>query len=242
VWPKVRVVERDYTITIELLDAASGKVLATVEQTCEVCGVHEAAETLGGVTATIGSKLDAVQLGPAVLEIRSTPTGAVIEVDGEPAGRAPVERELEEGEHWISARLEGYVTQRRQIRAVPGVREGLDLELSAVPVDAPTRPSRTEIAGWTLLGIGSAAIVTGVVLIVLEERPNRLQCSGDDVDPLGNCRLRYATLEPGIGTAAAGGALVIGGLTMALVARKRRKSKKVSAYLNPWGVGLHGRF
>lgn len=242
VQPRVRVVERDYTITIDLIGAENGATLATVVQTCEVCGVHEAAQTLGDVTATVGSKLEALQLGPAILEIHSTPGGAVIELDGEPVGRAPVERQLEEGEHWISARLEGYVTQRRQVRAVAGVRESLELQLAPVPVEAPTGPGRLEIAGWSLLGIGAAGIATGAVLIVLEERPNRAQCSGDDVDPLGNCRLRYATLEPGIGTIAAGGAIAIAGLTMALVGRRRRVAPKTTAWLTPWSLGIRGRF
>ena len=247
VWPKVGVVERDYTITVEVVDAGSGEVVATAEQTCEVCGVREAAETLGSVTATIGAKLQALQRGPAELSITSEPVGALIEVDGEPAGKAPLSRQLEEGDHWVAARLPGYITQRNQVTAVAGVDESLHFALEPVPVveEPKQKISKMEIAGWTLLGVGLAGIGTGVALVVLEERPNKQQCSGDDVDPLGNCRLRYATLEPGIGVLAGSGAMAITGLVLALTGRKRRKSKRgegTRAHVVPAGLGIAGRF
>ncbi len=247
VWPKVGVVERDYTIRVEVVDAGSGKVVATAEQTCEVCGVREAAETLGAVTATIGAKLQALQRGPAELSITSEPAGALIEVDGEPAGRAPLQRQLEEGDHWVGARLPGYITQRNRISAVAGVDETLHFALEPAPVvdEGTQKISKMEVAGWTLLGIGAAGIATGVALVVIEERPNELRCSGDDVDPLGNCRLRYATLEPGIGVLAGSGAMAITGLVLALTGRKRRKGRTrdaARAHVTPAGLGLQGRF
>lgn len=247
VWPKVGVLERDYTIEVDVVDAQSGEVVATAEQTCEVCGVREAAETLGSVTATIGAKLQALQRGPAEISITSAPVGAIIEVDGEPAGKAPLTRQLEDGDHWVAARLPGYITQRNQINAVAGVEETLHFALEPVPVvDEPKRKlSKLEIAGWTLLGIGAAGIGTGVALVVIEERPNELQCSGDDVDPLGNCRLRYATLEPGIGVLAGAGAMAITGLALALAGRKKRKQKRDDerrVRVVPAGFGVLGRF
>lgn len=239
IWPRVTASGRDYDVTIQLVDVATASVVATTEQTCEVCGVQEAAEVLGAASATLAAKLANTEKGPPMLAIDAQPAGVLVSIDGELVGRAPVEREVEPGSHWISVSLDGYVSQKREIKSTRGVRESISFQLLPTPIVGRTK---MELAGWSLVGIGAAAIGTGVVLAVLEERPNRLQCDGDDVDPDGNCRLRYATLEAGIGTLAAGGVLLATGLTLALVGRKKRKRANTSVAITPTGFTLRGRF
>ncbi len=237
--PRVTASGRDYEVRIQLVDVATASVVATTEQTCEVCGVQEAAEVLGSASATLAAKVANTEQGPPVLAIDAQPPGALVSVDGELIGRAPIEREVETGTHWISITLDGYVSQKREISSTRGVRESLSFQLQPTPVIGRTK---MELAGWSLVGIGAAGLGTGVVLAVLEERPNRLRCDGDDVDPEGDCRLRYATLEAGIGTLAAGGVLFATGLTLALVGRKKRRRANTSVALTPRSVVLRGRF
>lgn len=239
IWPRVTATGRDYDVVVELVEVATASVVATTEQTCEVCGVQEAAEVLASASASLAAKLANMDQGPPMVAVQVAPAGALIEIDGELVGRAPVEREVEPGAHWISASLEGYVSQKREIQSTRGVRESVSLRLSPVPVLGPTK---MEIAGWSLVGVGAAGLATGVVLAVLEERPNRVQCSGEDIDPDGDCRLRYATLEAGIGTLAVGGALFVTGLTLALVGRKKRKRSNTSVAVTPRSIAVHGRF
>lgn len=112
-------------------------------------------------------KLDALLAGlPARLTVVTDPTGAVVTIDGAPAGASPLEREVGAGSHEVSASLAGYVALARTVDVAGGSVLRLALELQPVP--ATERPvaaiERPFPWHWVLVATGGAALATGGVL------------------------------------------------------------------------------
>jgi hypothetical protein len=147
--------------------------------------------------------------------------------------------------------LEGYLPRERRVTAIKGVAETLSFTLQPTPVDAaPTEPGWKRVGrpvGWSMLAVGLASVTAGAVFLAIDERPYKSNCSGDDVDAAGNCRQRYNTVVHGATLTAIGGALAVGGLTLGILARKKKgqgDSRRASVGV---GVGLdrillRGRF
>lgn len=236
---------RDFTIVVDVIDAQTERSVAQSRERCEVCGFSEVVEVIDSQAAAIGARLDALSLEPPVLVFDSIPPGAVVVLDGEIVGQTPFERVVEPGPHRVEAQLDGYVSEQRQLEAVAGVRDRVQVTLEPVP--RPKRRQRMRALGWSALGIGGAALVVGVPLIVIDGQPNRVQCSGADVDPNGNCRFIYATAEAGIGLAVVGGVLLATGIGLTVATRPRRRGEERSTARIQLAPGLgslwvQGRF
>jgi hypothetical protein len=109
----------------------------------------------------------------------------------------------------------------------------------APPPPPPSKrmsPRTTEIIAWTAIGVGVAALVGGITLLVLDENPVKSNCSGPQVDADGDCAFRYDTLGGGIGLTVAGVAVAGGGVGLLLWSRKHGKREPAALSLVPWGV------
>ena len=217
VFVSMTVDDRDYHLELLVVDG-SGEVLMRTDARCELCGRDEVLGVAENEAATLQPKLDTLAVGPPVLVIESEPAGAMIGLDGEPVGTTPLERIVPAGPHTIRADARGYAPQERDIEAVPGVREHVSFQLVALP---RTRDRRLRIAGWTAIGVGAAAIVTGSTLIAIHRRPNRLICSGPDRDDEGDCRYIHGTMPAGIGVLVTGVTMEITGIVLARLFRRR---------------------
>ena len=216
----VRAQGRDYDLSLELRDLASGETLASAEESCEVCGIREVATTIEELAALLQRRLRQTAESPTTLELRTRPSGARIRIDDRDVGAAPLSHAVEPGEHRVEASKPGYVPQIRVLSAVAGTREVVRFELEPAARDQPRR-----IAGWTLVGVGGAAVITGVTFLSLAGRPFRSRCSGADVDPDGDCRFRYETLPHGIAFTVAGVTAAATGVALLLVSQRRRARK-----------------
>jgi hypothetical protein len=212
--------DRDYRVSIEVLDPANGDVVASTTERCNLCGASEVGEIAGVQAAVLRSKLDALVLGPPMLVLESSPTRATVMLDGEPIGTTPLKYELTPGQHTLRVGKDGHGWQERSIGAVAGVEEQLSITLT--PLTRQWRPKARKW-GWALLSIGGAAIVSGAVLIAIDDRPYQRRCEGSDVDPLGNCRFTYDTLAGGIAALATGIVLAATGTGLAVAGRNRRE-------------------
>lgn len=140
--------------------------------------------------------------------------------------------------------MKGFVEQSRTVEAVQGVRETVHFEL--LPAGDSARGTRGAKdwkvpVGWTFLGVGVAGTAAGVTFLVLDEAPYQAHCSGADVDPQGNCRQRYDTLWHGVAFTAAGGALLVTGAALLIVARsKRGRRMEATAHRLQIGPGTIG--
>ena len=230
--------DRNYAVSITLVDGSTGDVIAEATDGCEVCGMQDVRTIVADQAAGLRKKLDALGAGPPFVVIETTPDGAVAQIDGEPVGVTPVRYETTEGEHLARVEKDGYVAVERQFVAVPGVDETLKFDLEPLP----DMSRRYRPWGWIALGAGVGSLAAGVTFLALDERPAPGdRCAGNNVDSAGNCRFRYNTLTPGLILTTAGALLTVGGVVVAIATRPRRKAARRSAWA-PAGLGVRTRF
>jgi hypothetical protein len=234
--------DRDYAVRADVRDA-SGAVVASVDQRCEICGYDELADTVELLGNALRRKLESEVAALPMLAVQSTPPGAQVTVDGEKVGITPLEIAVVEGSHDVRVGKTGYVTQLRRVALVAGVRERVDVVLEQVPgtEDGPDKKQTgLKVGGGVSLGLGLASIGAGIAFVLLDEQPQKSRCDGDNVDIEGNCKYRYSTLEGGIAAIAVGGAVLATGIALLVVANKRSRSSRV-AWM-PTRTGLALRF
>jgi hypothetical protein len=228
---------RDFLLKLDLIDAKTGTVVLTEDETCEICGIEEVATLLDSQGAMLQTRLASMGTGPAMLVLDTSPSGAVVFVDGEAVGTTPIERPLLEGSHRIRVNLNGYVAEERELSFVNGARQELTLELQRTPGNPKTRA--LGIAGLTggLLLLGA-----GVALVVLDDRPYKANCSGANVDADMDCKFLFNTGP--LGAAMIGVGAILGTLGAVALARNRgrKAAGKPSAYVVPTGFGFAGQF
>ena len=240
---KLEVVDRDYTVSVELYDGSDGSPVVSSSDGCEICGVVDVGGLIQTQAATLRTKLDALASGPAAVVISSDPEGAEVTLDGEAFGTTPLDKPIVPGDHVIRVSKEGYIAVQEKRTFVEGARESLDYELEKTPNRLPKRPW-----GWASLGVGVLAVGGAFALMPLHEVPYRANgaCEelGVGIDADNDCALLYDTQWFSLGLGLAGGALVTLGVAILVnTAKSPRKQAKVEAALNriqlgPGGIGV----
>ncbi|MCA9706410.1 MAG: hypothetical protein KDK70_11220, partial [Myxococcales bacterium] len=67
----VDVDDRDYQVRVVLVDGKDGSEVASTEDSCQICGVAEVGDLLDTAAATLRTKLDNLNQGPAKLVVSS---------------------------------------------------------------------------------------------------------------------------------------------------------------------------
>ncbi len=232
--------DRNYEVTISLLDPRSGETVAQATESCQLCGMLEVRGVVTDQAAVLRAKLDGLATEPPVVVVRSVPSEAVVFIDGEPVGATPVRREVTAGEHVVRAQKHGHASSERQFEAVAGVEETLTLTLEPLPDLAP----RVRPWGYVGLGLGGASLATGVTLLVLDERPAPGdRCTGANVDAQGTCRYRWNTLTPGLVFTVSGAVVVLASTALLIAMRSRGASRRAArSTWHPTGRGWAVRF
>lgn len=215
--------DRVYRLALELVDALDGRVVVTATETCDVCGLADAAKLVEDLAASLGTKLRDLSLEPPRIELDTRPVGADASLDGVKIGRTPLERVVAPGRHRLRVELRGYVPAERAITAVPGTRERVLVDLRPVGPPAARRDASTvrRAAGWGVFGVAIALLGTGTVLLALDGRQARYRCSGNDRDAFGHCRYLHETTAAGAIPVALGIAALA--TAVGLIASARRK-------------------
>src|SRR5579883_1772836 len=73
----------------------------------------------------------------AALEVRTTPAGAMLRIDGRAAGAAPLSQKLAPGQHVIAASLPGYQAKTLSVALQPGQNPPVSIALAALPAPSP---------------------------------------------------------------------------------------------------------
>lgn len=237
--PTVQAIERDYRIEVELVDGRSGQTIARSRQSCEICGIADAQTLLETASATLRTKLDALTQSPASVAVVSTPSGAIVALDGEVVGTTPLERQVLTGKHVLRVSKDGFITVEREVTFVEGVSESLQFQLEKVPSRLPPRPW-----GWVTLATGVASVGAAVAFAALRERPYRIggACSGDNVDDDGDCRQVWNTEWHVLGFALGGAALTTLGAAILVSSRRPLKAKAGRVEVQARGFGVQGKF
>lgn len=211
-------VDAVYEVRLVAIDD-QGRTLASVDERCEICGHDEVTELVEDRSAALAAKVRLLERGAPRLVLRSEPSGAEVWIDGRLAGRTPLEQEVTAGAHELRMELRGYATERRQVTAVAGTQETLELALREQR--GPRRSGLWRGLGGAAVGLGTGMIGAGVGLAVIDEREYEARCNPD---PLGNCSHRYDTLEGGIALMVSGGVLAAGGVVALVVAHRERRA------------------
>lgn len=236
---------RDYEVALSLIDGSTGQVIATVRDTCDICGVEELGQVIEDVGAALRRKLDAQTTLPPTLVIETEPSGAIVLVDGEPVGTTPLDVVVDPGEASLQIKMEGFLTERQRLTFVDGVRERISLSLEAAPSDIggeeQAKARTLGGVGWAAVALGLAAAGTGGALVAIDERPHSSRCGPENLDPQGDCKWRYNSLGAGIGMLVGGGALLAAGITLVVIAAKRKRGSgaKKRASALPGGLAVH---
>ena len=93
-----------------------------------------------------------------------------------------------------------------------------------------------ERLGWGAVGVGAGLLVGGIALLVLNDRPVEGDCSGANVDAMGNCKLLWNTLGGGIGLTLTGAAVAGAGAGLVVQSRKKNGKPRLSAAFAPGRV------
>ncbi|RMG98805.1 MAG: PEGA domain-containing protein [Deltaproteobacteria bacterium] len=217
----VTVEDRDYQVHLAVRDA-EGKVPDVRESfECQICGIEELGERTAAVAAKLVEAVAAQDAGAGTVQVRTTPPGAQVAVDGTSVGTTPLRLELSPGEHRVRIEREGHAAVERTVVVPAGGEVTMDVPL------IPTVQARSwrRPAGIAAVTVGGAAFVAGVVLLALDGRPYRGRCSGADVDADGDCRFQYDTIAGGATLAVAGTAAVTSGIFW-LVAQKVAQGRR----------------
>ncbi|MEE9385750.1 MAG: PEGA domain-containing protein [Nannocystaceae bacterium] len=244
--------ERNYRIQVELYEASSRKLIATSDESCELCGLGEVQTVVAVRAAVVRDKIESLLRQSANITVHSEPVGAALRIDGETLGETPAQLLIAPGEHRVEVSLEGYLPASKAVTVVRGVREIVEFPLEEKP--AIGRGRRAELGsagdrglvtqrgwGWLALSGGTIAATTGIVFLALDERPFQSLCEGPaNVDASGNCRYRYNTRLGGIVATSVGAVLVTTGISLLLKTRAGRPAATVG--LSPTGACMRVRF
>lgn len=229
--------KKDYALTLTVL-GADDAALASPSDECKACSIAQVADRIDALVkqAALGlAPKEPLPPEPGDVSVRTEPLGARVVVDGVERGPSPQTLELPPGEHTIAVDKPGFVAQQQTIDVEPGTPQELVLTLVAQPPAGKGRKGRAKdkgakpgttagrgltIGGGVMLGLGLAGVATGVAMILIDEDPMPLKCSGTDVDFRGVCRYRYDTLVGGIVGVAAGAVGIGGGLAMMIKGRQ----------------------
>ncbi len=184
----------NYELELEVLGADG----TTRERTasCTVCTITELGEL---VAARIHDLLTATAGAPLPIAIDSRPGGATLTIPGAGTHAAPWSGMLPPGTYVVEARKAGHATARQEIMLEDdGTEHRYELLLAPLEVSPLQRRTR-----WALAGTAAAALISGVVLMVMDGNPT---CDVGGV----TCPEVYDTGGAGIGLSlvglAAGGA------------------------------------
>lgn len=243
--------QADQRLAVTISDIADGTEVASLTQTCELCGRTELEDLTADMAAAALRKLQSHAAVSSTLVIDSVPSGAAVSLDGVEVGTTPLDIEVRPGEHALELSAEGHAVFEQAVEVERGTRERLRLVMTpSTPVGAtpsqdtlgPERRRGRVIASALLLGGGVAGLGAGVALLVLHGRPITTDCSGANVDADGDCHFLHDTraggaIALGVGAAAA----ITGGVLLGLELRRTRRSS-VSVAPTPSGAVVHGRF
>lgn len=151
------------------------RALVVQQRFCEHCTDDRLTQASAQLTDQLVKEL-AVRMGRTVLEVKSTPMGARITLDGVAIGATDTTFNTYPGPHIVILEKPGYLTQTISVAA----EEGKTAEVAAMlqpspstspPRDEPTQPSprpqRSRIVPIAAIGAGGAGLIGAGVLLYL---------------------------------------------------------------------------
>lgn len=221
--------ETSIEIRLDVRDA-SGKVVGSVTELCEMCGLEDVVDMVSVETAQVMKELKAV--AAPTIRVESVPEGASVYIDGALIGLSPIEVEVEAGDREIELRREGLVSQRRTVKAVGGAREVVHMDMEYQRGKLRLHQSLL-IGGVAAVTVGAGVIGGAATMFVIDGRPYKRDCQPD---PEGNCKSLYRTKGMAYLTATLGVGAVAAGVIMIVTSRRRKRDENARYSVVPGGL------
>lgn len=213
--------DRTVTLTVHWLD--KGKDVRSEQRLCERCTDG----TLRNTADALMTALTGDDEPRGRVQIRSSPSGAKVSVDGKEIGRTPISPRLLAGDHTIVLELGARLAETRSVTVEAG-------QVSAVSVEFPEPPlSLRQKLGIAALASGALLGATGGFLIAIDE---------DDIKVPTRTRYHTETMLGGVALVASGAAVL--GVGIYLLATKPGERSAPTVSLAPGGgvLGWTGQF
>jgi hypothetical protein len=168
---------KDKAVAIDVYWIVKGHEAVSERRACEDC----TPDAMRGTVEAIMNVLAANTGTSGRLRVSSKPPGATVVLDHEVIGVAPVERDVAPGKHEIVLMQGTREAGRRTVNVHATETAEVTLQVHLAP--EPGRASR--IPGLVALGVGGAAIVTGVVMYVASQTDDGTRYMYLDTRPAG---------------------------------------------------------
>ena len=120
------------------------------------------------VASMLAKLMERSELTTTSLKVDSKPSGLAVVIDGQPAGTAPIEQEVEVGTHEVEVKDGDHVVARKRLRVEKG--QPLEVTLSA-HASVPYVERESSLWPWWVVSGGATLFGTGVVLYATSESP-----------------------------------------------------------------------
>jgi hypothetical protein len=213
------------------LFVADGAVRAAERRQCDACRL----DALGqAATGLITAMMTATDAGTATLSLTSSPPGATVAVDGAPVGATPTTYQVAAGTHQVTFTLDGHTPVTHDVTITVGEVKTLDAPLAPAGPGAGKGgrgPSRA--LPYALIGGGAAALLAGVVLVVMDEDPT----PSNTTEPT-----YFDSARGGVPLAAVGGLAVGAGIYLLTRSPSKPSGPTAAVSANGAVLGWAGRF
>lgn len=196
-------------------EAPAENRFVTRQRHCESCSDDTLAkESTELVTATLRELSS--RIGKTFVEFKSTPPGANILLDGVWIGATDGTYRTHPGKHVARFTKDGYIAQDHEFTVEE--RRTATVKVTLVPSEGkppPPTSSKRNLISYGLMGVGGAALVGGIVYSLSVDAP-----APPDEQP----KRLYS--GPAIAVAAAGGAVIIGGIYLRWFHRSKQSKPR----------------
>ncbi|MGB0588657.1 MAG: PEGA domain-containing protein [Myxococcota bacterium] len=205
------------------------------------------------------------------LSVTSTPRGAAVLIDGEPAGAdgdatTPYALYIKPGDYQVSVRHHGATSEARTLQARAGKTHPLSFKLKtkSAPVApqaaaATTAPSATAVAaaprykprprtmrialGWSTAGVGIASVAGGAILLGLAHADQAAaDAASNQIEAQGLIDDANTKMTPGWVLIGVGSAAVVAGVLWAYLNVQKENAEQAWIAPSTNGLVLGGRF
>lgn len=229
----------DWTISLSLVESATGDFAAKREQKCAGCNNDQASAALE--TALSQLLQEGLSRPRGTMEVLSDPPGADVLLTERKLGQTPYSRAAWTGSYDVVVKAAGYRLSRNTVVVEDGKKAMLRVTLTsedappvvakpqpppppppvvvAKPLPPPPPPAPPRRPLWRLLA-GGGAIAVGVTLTAFGA-----SALVQDGRCGATCDTRFDTRLPGIGLLAAGSVLTVGGIVLMALPPSRPKGR-----------------
>jgi len=231
----------EWSLSLWLFNADERATVATHRDQCGACDLEQACAWAGKMARDLVNNAGPAEAS-ARLEVRSTPPGAAVIIDGSPVGVSGMTFGVAAGHHTVSVELDGHEVSVREVDLAPGKLTLVELKLVPTGAAVPPPPDRpapgpgfpfVRVFKWVTLGVAVAGLAAGISLIVIDGRPT---C--DESFPNMECPEVRDTLAAGAVLTALGGAAGLASGYLFYRDARDGRSATVAPALMPGGVGL----